>query len=395
MVAWGVTKMTFSPRQAILEQVHRFGGSSPGPALGDRRAASLVVNTMFRALAGRYPDARERESLIRHAAEGASFDDLLGEVAATESAVDRTLDRIRPALQARLRWDYERRASASGTDSLRWALRQEEAGGAAELHDRVVFLHVMKTGGVSLSHVCLRWALARGRAWAGLFVDDLLLRPPAMLAQINFISGHIPYEALEVIPGSFKTAILLRDPVARAISHFSELRRSGPPYSEMTLDEFASGEDRFGAAGNYQTRQLAHRIGIAGAWTEYNPYQRLRLFTSGQSEYPVSSLFDTVPVMAGDDEMLDAARRNLSSIDFVGVTEDMSSVAGQIARVYGARPVSLPRMHVSPPFDRSQLTASVREKLEAGTALDRELYDLALRRCSAPGDPVPGAATGR
>lgn len=356
--------MTLSPRQEFLDRLHRLIGTAPGRALEDHRRARLVVNTMFRALAGRYPDARERASIVRQAVEGASFDDLVAQVATTEAAVDRTLDRIQPLVQTWLRLQFER----------------PRPGPRRPGSERVVFLHIMKTGGVSVSDACLGFARLRGPAWAGLYADDLLLRPPAMLAQARFLGGHLPYEALDVIPGTFRTATVLRDPVARAVSHYLELRRTAPSYEAMSLEEFADSGDPYGPSGNYQARQLAHRVDIAGAWITYNPYERLQALSMASTDYPVSGLFDTVPVEGGEDEVFKRARANLAAIDFVGVTETLGKVVEPIARIFGARPPVVPHLHASPLLGPEELSPSLRRRLEARTEMDRELYELARQQ---------------
>lgn len=317
---------------------------------------------MFLALAGRHPNMSERLGLAHRASKGASFDELVSVVEASESAVDRLLDRVQPAVQARLRWDYQK------------ATEEDETTSA-----RVVFLHIMKTGGISLSHVCSDYPLAQGRARMGLYIDDLLLSPAALLARLRFIAGHIPFEALELVPGSFTTATVLRDPIARTISHFLQLRNSGAGYEDLTLDAFAS-SDNHTAAGNYQARQLAHHIDLIGPWVTYNPYERLSAIGGAMTEFPVSSIFDSTPVLITDNELYETAASNLAKIDLVGITENLGWVAESIAKIFGGAFAGLPNLHVSPPFDHRQLTDKIRKKLEEKTAVDRELYDQARRR---------------
>jgi hypothetical protein len=370
--------MRLPHRQAILEQAHRLGGTAPGRALATGRESKLVVNTMFQVLAGRYPGPAQHARLIQRSAEGASLDELVAEVAGVEAAVDRTIDRIRPALQARLHWDYER--GQPGADELP--------------QTRVVFMHIMKTAGTSLSELCSGW-VAPGRGRVHLYIDDLLLTPPAMLARLGFIAGHIPFEALEIIPGRFQTVTVLREPIARAISHYSTLRRSGPRYEDLTLEEFAFSDLYRSAAGNYQARQLAHRIDVSEAWISFSPYARLRALAEGAAgtELPVQGLFDSTPIDISDDELFETARCNLARINVVGVTDDLQTVADEVASVFKTSVKAVPREHISPPFDRSQLTDRVRKRLEQSTAVDRELYAQARSRAhKRTAGPGPGAA---
>lgn len=318
---------------------------------------------MFRVLVGRYPTAAERAQLMRRAVDGADFDDLVTQVAGIEQSVDRTIDRSMAAWLARLRWDWDR--SAPGGDGLPGA--------------RVVFMHIMKTGGTALSERGAEWA-GYGRSRVHLSLDDLLLMPPAGLSRLAFIGGHIPHEALAVIPGKFRTATVLREPVARAISHFVQLVRTGPPYDTLTLDEYASSDAYQAVSSNYQARQLAHRISLADAWITYSPYERLEDLGATSARLPVQSLFDSSPLSVGDAELFETARRNLAEVDFVGVNEDMTPVAAQLAGCFGASADHVPQRHVSPAYDRTQLTAPVRRRLEERNGVDRELYELAASR---------------
>jgi hypothetical protein len=326
-----------------------------------RRDTNQLVNTVFRTLAGRYPDSSERAALVAEVAAGAGFDDLVASVLETSAAAELTVDRLRPALQSQLHVDFE---SSSDRD-----LRNPPT--------RVVFLHIMKTGGVSLSDVCAGWS-PPGRSRVHLYVDELVLATPASIARLSFIAGHIPYEALDLVPPGYWTLTMLREPVTRAVSHYLALRGSGPPYDNLTLDEFVSNEVYDVPSGNYQARQLAHRIGIADAWISYSPVQRLRATGGDRTDYPIQALFDSTPIAASDDDLLVRARRNLATIDFVGVTEDLESAADRLARLWGRPGAPVPRLNVSPPFDPRELTASIRKRLEARTAVDRVLYEEAV-----------------
>lgn len=318
-------------------------------------AGSKTATTIFKLLGRRYPVA------ARRAAEPGQFATVneLAELV-VGAAADRVMEAIRPALQARLRWDFEGAGAADGDHGDR----------------RVVFMHIMKTGGNSFSQLCSDWVLP-GKARRGLYIDDLLLTPPAMLSRLDFIGGHLPYEALDLIPGRFRTVTLLRDPVDRTISHYMELRRSGPPYEDMSLARFIESDAGRVVARNYQARQLAHRVGVTDAWCSYSPASRIRALTSQPARYPLQALFDSTPIDMSDDELFETARRNLGAIDFVGVTENMVDLAGRLAQTVNGSVREVPRLHVSPPFDRSQLTRSLRQTIEALTAVDRELYDLA------------------
>lgn len=324
------------------------------------RPSRLAVDIALRALGRVYPMAAER-ARSADPAEHPSVEELLDLV--TGGAADRVVGRIRPSLQARLRCDFR----VSEEKALELANR------------RLVFMHIMKTGGTSLGELFASWA-PPGRGRSRLYIDDLLLTPPALVARLTVISGHLPYEALGLIPGRFRTATLLRDPVARSISHYSELKRSHPRYADLTFAEFVQNDFYAAASGNYQARQLAHRIGLDEVWSAYSPQVRLSGLQADDKRYPAQSLFDSTPVTVSDSELFDVARQNLADLDYVGITEELDVVAAQVADLLGARLDRVPRLNVSPPFDMSQLSGPVARALHRRTEVDRELHHLARAR---------------
>jgi hypothetical protein len=292
--------------------------------------------------------------------QGLGFESLVAEVADLEESVDRILDWAPGAMQTRLRWNRERvRPCGDGLP-----------------RTRVVFLHIMRTGGTSLSTLGSAWS-DRGRSRVHLFVDDLLFMPRPLLAQLSFIAGHIPYEALETIPPPFRTITVIREPVGRALSHYFALRRSSPAYRDITLDEFASNDAFATASTNYQARQLAHRIGIAQSWISYSPDARLSALNGTTADRPVQALFDSTPIELPDDDLLATAREHLGAIDAVGVTENLETVATRVAGWFGGSLDSVPHLHRTSTVEATELSGSVRKKLEARNQIDRELYEQA------------------
>ena len=363
--------MTALSGWAAINELRAFGSAAMARTVKNRRRSKIVVDTVYKILVGRCAHRTERAWLLQRIMDGAEFDDLVAAVAATDESVDRMTAQMRSAAQARLRKDFER----------------DSEGSAGLATKRVVFMHMMKTGGTSLSKLCSTWT-PPGRSRIHLYIDDLLLMPPALLARLDFVGGHIPYEALDLIPGSYSTVTILREPVSRAISHFLTLRGSGPPYQDLTLDEFTSSDVYHVPSSNYQARQLAHRIGVTKAWISYSPYARLP--ATRATDYPVQSLFDSTPIGASEDELLDRARRNLAGIDFVGVTDDLNSLAAQMAQCFNVALIDVPRLNRSQPYDSSQLTEAVRKRLENHNALDQELYQLARTQPQASRAPPVG-----
>lgn len=260
-------------------------------------------------------------------------------------------------------------------------MRREDSG-------RVVLLHIKRTGGTSLNELLRRWA-GPANARVALPLDDLTLMARPVLAGLRAVSGHFPFEALSLIPAGYRTATVLRDPVARTLSHYRECAGSQENRQGLSLDEFLDNETHAVAAGNYQAHFLAHTIDIPGAWTDYSPMQRY-LQAGGEPEqpHPLQALFSSTPSPLTDDELLARAAANLGTIDFVGTTDNLDSMARRLAETLGVRPEAAPRLKVSGSNPEHDLPAGLRRRIEERTAVDGELYELA-RGLSADPSQAP------
>lgn len=332
-----------------------------GRALRNRRGCALVTQIAYRTLLGRPPHRHEIAAAWSAVAGGASFTELVETIEQHPEARQRALARgtvaLRDTLQERL---SERPTATTGP--------------------RLVFLHIMKVGGSSLSDM-VRRLVPTDRVRMHVFLDDLVLLPPQLLGQLALIGGHIPYEALPLIPGPYSTLTVLRDPYSRTLSHFAHLRDTRPAHRELTLDRFLHDEEFAALSTNYQARQLVHEIDVPGAWYRYSPIERCRAVGGDpEDDYPLQSLFDSAPLEIDDEDLFDQARKSLDSIDHVGITEALDETAASISRLFGAAPQPLPHLNSSTPLDPSELDTRLRRLIDERTAVDRELYELAAIR---------------
>lgn len=244
---------------------------------------------------------------------------------------------------------------------------------------RLVFLHIMKVGGTSLCDMMSGW-LPGNRSRVHMFLDQLVLQPRLVTGRLDLIAGHLPYEALELVPGNYSTMCVLRDPHARTLSHYKDLRRNVANLAELSVDEFLSSDQFAVPRGNYQARQLVHEIGVSDAWVTFSPLEPY-LARQGDPDHPyiVQALFDSTPVTLDDDKMLETARSRLENMDIVGTTDDLDAVGRAAAAFFGVPPEPVPHLNVAPASAREALSASDRRRLDELTAVDRELYDLARR----------------
>lgn len=323
--------------------------------------APVVIDGLYRAICGRVARPSEvAEGVWRlHGADDLA--ELASELRASEDGARVLLHSTVPALRTYLRSGFEARR--------------------ADDPPRLVFLHFMKVGGTSLSDTLAKW-FDPDRARVHMYVDELALTPPPVLAGLRLLAGHFPFHALPLIPGRFKTVAALRDPVARTVSHYSTLTGNEADFADLTLDRFVNDEAFDAVVRNYQARHLSHDVNLRGAWIDYSPEELLRdKGGSADAPNPLSALFDADRLDSDETALLARAATNLDSIDVVGTTEELDRVASVAAGLLG-RPgqVSLSRLNQSKPLPPDVLTDSIRRRIEAKTEVDRELYLLAAGR---------------
>jgi hypothetical protein len=331
--------------------------------------SAVVADVLYRVLVGRPASRPELEEMHRQAASGRSILELAQELRETVDGSRRTVNSTNLALRT-------------------WLRTQFEAGQTEFATPRLVFMHFMRVGGTSMSDQLARW-FGEGRARVHVYLDDIALIPPPALANCRVIAGHIPYAGLALIPGSFRTMAVLRDPFERTLSHYAHLRDVNPRFSDLTLEEFVFAEHML-VSGNHQARYLAHDTDLANAWRTYSPEARIAALGGDPSaEHVLQDLFETGAVETPDDELLRRASANLERIDIVGITEQLDTAAEQVASLFGFPPVALGRLNPSPPADRPAIEARIRRRIDERTAVDRELYDLARKRVASASPARP------
>jgi hypothetical protein len=248
----------------------------------------------------------------------------------------------------------------------------------------------MKTGGTSITSG-LHELVSPRPTLTGIFLDNLVSIPRDMLERMTLVSGHLGYEARKLLPSRFATCVVLRDPVERTLSHYAHLRRNPAVVAEapdFSLEAFLASPRWRTLAHNYQARQLVHEIGLANGWTDHSRAERFRSLGPPfppEHELPLQSFFDCSPLSVDIGELLGRALERLESIEFVGVTERLAALIAEVARAWGFDdPGPAPRLQIAPERpSREELPHRLLRKIEAATAIDRELYEFALRRATA------------
>jgi len=332
-----------------------------GRALIRRRQSAVVADILYRVLTGQRPTRHEQADMRRRATQGTSVAEMVQELRTTPQGSKMTVNLIGPALRSYLRTQFDPATGVSITP-------------------RVVHLHIMKTGGTSVSHLLAQW-FGPDRARIGIYLDDLVLCPPPVLANSAVIAGHLPFAALPLIPPPYHTLVVLRDPFARTLSHFTNLRHANPLFRGLSLEQFVF-DGGFQLAGNVQARYLAHDIDLGNAWRSWSPEHRLASIGGDPlTLFPLQALFDSGETGQSDEELLENAKRNLDRIDFVGITDALGDIAARLATRFGFPQEQVPRLNAaSEPLNLRDVSSKIRRRIDERTAVDRELYDLAKQR---------------
>jgi hypothetical protein len=230
----------------------------------------------------------------------------------------------------------------------RYALRPNRSGDGGHC---LVFLHIPRTGGRTLSTV-LRRNFPRDERCVRLNILDKPLSeamegiPLEKRARLRLLTGHLPYGVHNYVPRPCDYVTILRDPVKRLISVYGLIvrRRHHALHervvgSRVSLEQYVeSGMDQ-GQTHNSQTRQLSGRQ------------------------------FGVVDAAA-----LDEAKQNVSTFGLVGLTERFEETIALLRRTFGLRaPIYLTK-NVASPIEVSERT---REVLREHNQLDYELYEFA------------------
>ncbi|MCZ7673022.1 MAG: sulfotransferase family 2 domain-containing protein [Chloroflexi bacterium] len=220
----------------------------------------------------------------------------------------------------------------------------------------VIFLHIPKTAGSTLHQIIRRQYRAQHIYHMGSrsdSFDQFKNLPLSRRADIRVLMGHFEMGIDEYLPQPSTYFTMLRDPIARAISYFSHVRRDSDHYchnlvttQHMNLETFINSQADV-MIDNGQTRMLA-----------------------GQ-------LYD-IPFGQCDKAVLEIAQRNLQEqFAFAGLTERFDEALLLMRYAFGWRNLYYTRRNIGPEQDKKPLPDATLSALEQVNQWDAALYAFA------------------
>lgn len=227
---------------------------------------------------------------------------------------------------------------------------------------RFFFVHMQKTGGVSL-YMRLQREFGENAVYPAdsdgdpeavmpqLFPNILLDRWGDRRDEIRVVTGHFPLCTAELLGAEFTTFTVLRDPVERTLSYLRHHRDTTPAESERPLEEIYEDPERYGPfIENHMVKMLSLRA---------------EEMTDGM-----------MTVVDFDGGRLRRAKRALRRLDDFGLQEDLEGFAQRLVRRYDWQLGPTVHENVTKP---AEVPDSFRARIAEDNALDMELYEYAVK----------------
>ncbi len=222
--------------------------------------------------------------------------------------------------------------------------------------ERLIFVHLGRTGGTTMRQevfyrcvdpATVYWTDGREPGARGGSIDELLSLSRRELARLRVIVGHLPFGLRDRLPWpeTWHVAAFVRDPVARTVSEYYQVRSSAdnPAHQaslRYSLEEFV--KRGYGLSGNGMCRMLSDEC-----------YGRE---------------FD------GPEGMFRQALRNAAGCTLLGLTEHYGESLRRLCALCGWPVPPAPPRHCRTPKGRT-LTLAEHQAIMAANPYDLALYE--------------------
>ena len=235
---------------------------------------------------------------------------------------------------------------------------------AAGEPQRFFFVHCQKAAGTSLlKRLHLQFLpeaiypdASDGKApEAQIVYADLAARYKVRRDEIRVITGHFPFGVAELLGDPFTKFTVLRDPVERTLSYLRHHSVVHPGDKDLSFEELYFDDFRFvGMIHNHQTKMFS-----------LTPQD---ILDGAEATFLTRVTFTP--------EHLERAKRNLRTVEAVGVQDDFEPFCDDLARRFDWNLGNPIRANFTKPSP-FEVPQSFLRKIAEDNAYDMELYELA------------------
>ena len=231
---------------------------------------------------------------------------------------------------------------------------------------RYFFIHVMKTAGTTLArHLKQQFPNgsiypSRGYDWEEVgdvepyaSIPRLLSLPDERTAEIRMYTGHFPYWVGERIAPDLFTLTVLRDPVERTVSVLKHFKRLDKRFRARDLEAIYDDET------------------IQAYWIRNHQTKVFSLL-------PTDEAITIMRPITVDDVRFENAKRNLASVDVVGLTESFTDFLDELQQRLGWWPDGIDRddrTNASP--EAWDVSLELRQRIAEENPYDMAFYGFA------------------
>ncbi|MEP7290436.1 MAG: sulfotransferase family 2 domain-containing protein [Chloroflexota bacterium] len=242
-----------------------------------------------------------------------------------------------------------------------------------EDQDQLYFLHIQKTAGISLMNTLNQHFPAH--EYRHYLLEQLLFLPDTFVPQ-RLIAGHTYFTIRHFLAEEPIYLTLLRDPVARVISHFRHIQRKEQhPYHlkfrDASLLDFLHSPEGESISRNFQTLSLA---------IDQDPREFYRNFTYEKIKgngggYAMMAAYD----QSNQEALLERVLARLEKFAFIGLTERFEDSLDLLTYTFHWNPLARPVHLNADPEPLSAVPQEAYDLIIERTRLDQQIYDYAFK----------------
>jgi len=224
---------------------------------------------------------------------------------------------------------------------------------------RLAFLHIPKSGGISVER-------AIARAVGGLnicplyFAHDYDAKSYDDVSGFDLYQGHFDFDFARTLPADYIRTVVVRDPLDQAISMFNHIgSREKHPLHEM----IAEGKASFAKLWTDKTLRALHNT--------------MAKYLLGRSRYQAICLSDETQAKRVN-SAIGEIRENLGTFDLVGVTSRLNTFVRDLAKATGHQisPPGIENTNKTLLIDRASMTKADIAAFHRATWVDRPVFEM-------------------